>query len=106
MTLTSLTYEILVALADRDRHGYSTLKEIESLGGSSPSTGAMYLALHRMVSEGLLKEVPPPPDSDDARRRYYRITDRGRKAAKRESARLASLLARARAKNLLTEETA
>lgn len=106
MTITPLTYEILLALADQDRHGYSTLKEIERLGGSPPSTGAMYLALHRMVSEGLLQEVPAPANSDDARRRYYRITKRGRRAAERETARLAGLVARARLKNLLTEETA
>jgi len=104
--ITPLTYEILLALADEDRHGYGTIKEIERRGGSAPSTGALYLALHRMEAEGLVEETPAPPDNEDARRRYYRITERGMNTVERESTRLAGLVATARAKNLLTEETA
>jgi len=106
MDITPLTYEILLALADGDGHGYGILKDMESRGGSVPSTGAMYLALHRMVSEGLIEEAPPPADEDDARRRYYRITRRGRETARKESARLADLVARARCTGLLVEEPA
>lgn len=106
MEITPLAYEILLALADEDRHGYGVIKEIERRGGSAPSTGALYLALHRMEDEGLVEEVPAPPDNDDARRRYYRITERGRRSAERESTRLAALVATARSKKLLTEEPA
>jgi len=104
--VTPLTYEILLALADEDRHGYGMIKEIDERGGTAPSTGALYLALHRMESEGLVEETAAPPDNDDARRRYYRITERGRRAAERESARLASLVATARTKDLLGRERA
>lgn len=106
MDVTPLTYEILLALADEDRHGYGMIKEMEERGGAAPSTGALYLALHRMASEGLVEATDAPADNDDARRRYYRITERGRRAAERESARLASLVATARSKNLLGEERA
>jgi len=105
VNVTPLTYEILVALADEDHHGYGIIKEIEGCGGSVPSTGAMYLALRRMQAEGLIRDVPTPVDSD-ARRRYYRITDEGRSAAKRQSERLAKLLASARSKKLLEEDAA
>ncbi len=106
---TPLTYEILLALADQDLHGYGIIKEIEarSEASAAPSTGALYLALQRMESEGLVREAPSrPPGGDDRRRRYYRITKRGRAVAEEESTRLASLVAAAREKNLLGGETA
>lgn len=106
MEPTPLTYEILLALADENRHGYGAIKEIERRGGSAPSTGALYLALHRMEEQGLIEEAPAPPENEDARRRYYRITQRGRRVAEAESARLAALVATARSKDLLTGEPA
>ena len=106
-SLTPLTYQILLALADRDRHGYGIIKEIEGRAGrsSTPSTGALYLALQRMEVDGLVAEAPERPDSvdDDARRRYYRITARGRKLAREESVRRAAATS---AKKLLSEGTA
>lgn len=101
MRLTPLTYEILLVLAGEPGHGYGTLKEIELHGGPVPSTGALYMALHRMVGDGLLEEVPAPADAEDPRRRYYRVTPKGRAAAEEESRRLEGLLARARSKSLL-----
>jgi len=99
---TALTYDILLALADTDRHGYGIIKEIEQSGGSPPSTGALYLALQRMEGEGLIEEAPERPAEDvDARRRYHRITQRGREAAEQESIRLAALVSTARAKRVL-----
>ncbi len=101
---TPLTFQILVALADENRHGYGVIKEIEGRsGGPAPSTGALYLALQRMEAGGLIEEAPEPPgqESDDGRRRYYRITRAGRDVAEAESRRLAALVDTARAKNLL-----
>lgn len=102
--LTPLTYEILLALADDDRHGYGIIKEIEDRSGPSaaPSTGAMYLALKRMQREGLL-ELSDRVDPSDSRRRYYRLTAEGRDRAELESRRLESLVAAARSKRLLAE---
>ncbi|HEX9885072.1 MAG TPA: PadR family transcriptional regulator [Longimicrobiales bacterium] len=104
MSLTPLTFEILLALADEPRHGYGIIKEIEDRAGppSAPSTGALYLALQRMEGEGLIEEdVEARRRSSDARRRYYRVTELGRELAERESARLADLVAAARQKKLL-----
>jgi DNA-binding PadR family transcriptional regulator len=100
--MTPLTYEILLALADAERHGYGIIKELESrLGpGAAPSTGALYLALRRMELDGLIAEARARA-ADDARRRNYRITRAGRAAAIAESARLAALVKTARAKHLL-----
>lgn len=99
---TPLTYQVLLALADGERHGYGIIKEMEERdAGPAPSTGALYLALQRMEGDGLIEDAPAPDEDADARRRYYRITARGRAMAEAESARLAELVAAARAKNLL-----
>lgn len=107
MSLTPLTYDILLALADEPRHGYGIIKEIEHRSGTAaaPSTGALYLAIQRMEADGLLEEVPRPSAETDPRRRYYRLTESGREAARDESARMEALVARARAKHLLPQGT-
>ena len=103
-SLTPLSYQILLALAEQDRHGYGIIKDIESRGGedAAPSTGAMYLALQRMDAEGLIEDAPErPAGEDDARRRYYRITKHGRAMAELESRRLEALVEAARTRKLL-----
>lgn len=97
--LTPLTYEILLALADEDRHGYGIIKEIEQSTGEpmKSSTGTLYLAIERLEQEGLLEEQP----SGDARRRFYRLTSLGRDTAAAEAKRLATLLGVARGKKLV-----
>jgi DNA-binding PadR family transcriptional regulator len=99
------TFEILVALADRDRHGYSILQDIAARTGGqvrlSPST--LYSAVRRLLEDNLIEELDerPDPAHDDERRRYYRLTPQGRKIAMAEARRLERLLADARATGLL-----
>lgn len=102
--LTTFSYQILLSLADEDRHGYGIIKEIEERSGPGtvPSTGAMYLALQRMEEAGLVGEVVGSAEAD-SRRRYYRLTDKGRAAAREETARLAALLGAAVGKDLVTQ---
>jgi len=104
VSVTDLTYQILVALADRDRHGYGIIKEIEERAGkaSTPTTGALYLALQRMESDGLVAPAAKRPAGEDRRRRYYMLTPKGRRLAEAESHRLDALVAQARSKSLLT----
>lgn len=100
--MTPLTFDILLALADEDRHGYGIIKEIEERSGSeAPSTGAMYLALQRMEGDGLIERAPAAESSPDRRRRYYTLSAKGRAHAEAESMRLAELVASARSKKLL-----
>jgi DNA-binding PadR family transcriptional regulator len=103
--MTPLTYEILLALADEQRHGYGIIKELEArLGpGAAPSTGALYLALQRMEKNGLIEAAGVPAGSSDARRRYYQLSTEGRDRAEAESTRLVRLVASARSKGLLAE---
>ncbi len=104
--MTPLTFDILLALADGDLHGYGIIKEIEDRSGPSaaPSTGAMYLALQRMEGDGLIEHAPAEDASADRRRRYYSLSAKGRELAEAESVRLAHLVAAARHKKLLVSE--
>lgn len=101
-TLTPLTFHILLSLADHDLHGYGIIKEIQARAGpkAAPTTGALYLALHRMEGDGLVEADVDGPAGADSRRRYYALTPRGREAARQEAHRLAGLVAQAQAKNL------
>jgi DNA-binding PadR family transcriptional regulator len=100
-TLTPLSAAILFALADGASHGYAIIKEIEELtdGEMSPHTGSMYLALHRLLEDGLITESSVK--GEDARRRYYKLSDAGREAARFEARRLAQLVKVASAKRLI-----
>jgi DNA-binding PadR family transcriptional regulator len=98
------TFHILVALADRDRHGYSIMQEIgERTNGAvrlSPST--LYSAIKRLLEAGYIEELEerPDPAHDDERRRYYRLTKTGRRAAIEEARQWEKLLSDARSTGL------
>jgi len=99
--LSPLSAAILFALADGASHGYAIIKEIENItdGEMRLNTGYIYLALHRLLSDGLIAESKG--EGDDARRRYYKLTEAGRTAAKAEARRLAQLVRAASAKKLI-----
>lgn len=103
------TFQILVSLADCDRHGYSILLDIAQRTGDarsiSPST--LYSSIRRLLEGGLIEELDerPDPDEDDERRRYYRLTLLGRRVAGLEACRLERLLRDARSSGLLPKRT-
>lgn len=102
LPLTPVAFEILLALADEDLHGYAILQAVESrLSGLLPlRTGTLYRSLARLLDDGLIDEVEGDHTSDE-RRRYYRITAHGRAVAALEAERLAGQVAAARARKLL-----
>ena len=108
--LSAVAFEVMLSLADKERHGYEIMRDIEKRSGRTVHPGTLYRALSRLVEEGLLEELDerPAPDvpvpkvlKDDERRRYYELTTEGRWRAQREAERLAAQLRTARAKNLL-----
>jgi DNA-binding PadR family transcriptional regulator len=105
LPLTPLSFEILLALLDGERHGYAIMRVLQSrLSPTLPMrTGTLYRALQRLLDEGLIEKTGGG-DSDDERRRYYRIASRGRKIARAEAERLAHQVAAARAHRLLPED--
>ena len=108
LPLPTAVFHILVALADRDRHGYSIMQDVaERTGGKVRlSAGTLYSSIHRMLEGGLIEELrhSPDPDSQDERRRYYRVTPFGRRVAMAEARRLNELLNQARATGLIPKK--
>jgi DNA-binding PadR family transcriptional regulator len=104
LPLPTAVFHILIALADRDRHGYSIMQEVASRTGGKVqlSPGTLYSSIRRMLEQGLIEELreSPDPSSTDERRRYYRLTRFGRRAAAAEVARLDELVRQARATGL------
>lgn len=98
------SFQILVSLADGDRHGYSILQEVtertEGRQKLSPST--LYTTIRRLLDQGFIEESAAPSASNDERRRYYRLTGAGREVARAEARRLERLLESARASGLLS----
>jgi DNA-binding PadR family transcriptional regulator len=105
LPLTPVAFEIMLALADGERHGYSILQEVESrsAGAVSLHAGTLYRALARLLENDLIAELNESPDqsNSDERRRYYRLTTRGVAVARAEAGRLEGQLAAARTRRLL-----
>ena len=99
-------FHILLALADKERHGYEIMREVDerSEGKVRVGPGTLYGSIKRMLSDGLIEELEerPDPELDDERRRYYRLSDLGRRIAIAEAQRLERLVKSARSKKLLS----
>lgn len=98
-------FQILLALADEERHGYAIKREVADRTGGDVQLGpgTLYGSIKRMVASGLIEESDerPDPELDDERRRYYRVTSLGRQVAVAEARRMERLVRIARAKRLL-----
>src|SRR3954453_5890423 len=98
-------FEVLIALADGEKHGYAVLKEVarRTDGRVTLSPGTLYAIIRRFVSDGIVAESEERPHAalDDERRRYYRMTDFGRDVAHAEARRMERALGMARAKSLI-----
>ena len=92
LPLTPLWFNILLAIADQPLHGYAMIKEIEhrTKGGMSPATGTVYLALQRLLEDGLIAEAAGSGEESGGRkRRVYELTSLGRRVTALEAERVA-----------------
>jgi len=98
-------FQILLSLADDDRHGLGIMNDVlERTGGHMKLwPGMLYRNLAKLEQDGLVAEVDAPADAGTGggRPRFYRITSAGRRACGAEAARLASFVEAARRKKLL-----
>jgi DNA-binding PadR family transcriptional regulator len=106
LPLTPLAFQVLLALADTERHGYGIIREVDQRtdGLIRLRTGTLYTLLQRLLDEDLLEvsDARPDPDEDDERRKYYRLTALGRDVLAAEARRLESLISEARRKQIIT----
>jgi len=105
LPLTPAVFNILLALADSEKHGYAIMLEVEANtnGQVVMGPGTLYGSIKRMLKAGLIEEGDEraDPQMDDQRRKYYRLTNLGRRALRMEAERLASQVMVARTKNVL-----
>jgi DNA-binding PadR family transcriptional regulator len=110
VTLTPAVFQILLALADNERHGYGIMQEValRTGGATRLGPGTLYRSIKRLLADGLIGESDERPDPalDDERRRYYRLTPFGRSVARAEARRLDAVVRAARRKRLIGLEPA
>jgi DNA-binding PadR family transcriptional regulator len=126
LPLTPFAFQVLLALADGERHGYAIIKEVEERSGGSVRlrTGTLYTLLQRLLEEQLIGELGQtlglqdsrtptshttptgeagPAARADSRRRYYRLTALGDAVLRAEAQRLEGLIGDARRKHVLSD---
>jgi DNA-binding PadR family transcriptional regulator len=111
LPLTPAVFNILLALADGEKHGYGIMLEVEANtdGQVVMGPGTLYGSIKRMLQAGLIGESDTrvDPEMDDPRRRaYYRLTGLGQRVLALEAERLVSQVRVARAKSILANEAA
>jgi len=89
--LSEPVFLVLLSLAQQPRHGYSILKDVESISGGRVllSTGTLYGALQRLLEDVWIERVA---ESDTPRdRRTYKLSSRGRRNLQMETERMRHL---------------
>src|SRR5687768_2169723 len=96
LPLSPAVFNILLALADGEKHGYGIMLEIAAHTGGKLrlGPGTLYGSIKRLLEDGLIEESAerPDPAHDDERRRYYRLTEYGQRVAAAEATHLEELV--------------
>jgi DNA-binding PadR family transcriptional regulator len=106
LPLKPLVFQILLALADDERHGWSLVRDVQQRGGFRRiMPGNFYRTLRTMLAQGLIAEsrARPAAADDDERRRYFRLTSLGARVTEAEARRLEAVVLEARSKRLLAK---
>ena len=86
--LPAAAFQIMLALADGDLHGYAIMRQVEEQTGGRLrlGPGTLYGSMGRMMEAGLIRESDKrvDPEMDDERRIYYELTGTGRAALEAE----------------------
>jgi len=105
LPLKPLVFQVLMALADGERHGWALVRDAQQRGGFERiMPGNFYRTLRTMLGDGLIEEAGRPKgrtEADDERRRYFRLTTFGAEVAAAEARRLEAVVLEARSKRLL-----
>ena len=96
LPLTPIAFEILLAVAGGERHGYDILLAIEERtnGRLSPNPGTLYRAIDRLARTGLLDTVERLAGRE--KRKFFGLSALGRRVAVAEADRLADQVGAAR----------
>lgn len=102
LPLTPMALEILLALANGERHGYDVMLAIEERTGGrvSPNPGTLYRAIDRLARAGVIDAELRRTGRTELRR-VFRLSTFGTRVADAELARLADQVDAARSSRLL-----
>lgn len=96
LPLKPVDLELLLALADEERHGYGLVQAIAAHtdGLMQLDPGNLYRVVKRLLADGLVAEAGQrsAADAEGERRRYYRLTPLGGRVLAAELDRLRSLV--------------
>ena len=96
LPLKPVELQLLLALAEGERHGYALVQAITERtdGIITLEPGNLYRVIKRLLADGLVAESDrrAVPELDDERRRYYRITGLGGRVLSEEVRRLQTLV--------------
>ncbi len=96
LPLKPVDLEMLLALADTERHGYGLVQAIAAHtdGLVTLDPGNLYRVIKRLLADGLVAESGQreAAEARGERRRYYRITPLGRRVLAAELDRLRALV--------------
>lgn len=113
LPLKPLVFQVLLVLADGERHGWRLVRDLQQrTGGQRLLPGNLYRLLRSMMDEDLIAEHEPTrtlrtqaageTGANAERRRYFALTAFGRRVARAEAERLEQLVAESRRKQILT----
>ncbi len=102
--LRPVVFAILLALNEDALHGYAIMKAVNDRlrHRAIVGPGTLYRTLKELKEADLIARTGSPA-GEDSRRQYYRLTQGGRAAAAHEAARMAELVAAARAGRLIPQ---
>jgi DNA-binding PadR family transcriptional regulator len=96
LPLKPVDLELLLALADEERHGYGIVQAIaeHTAGLLTLDPGNLYRVIKRLLADGLVTEARErtTADANGERRRYYRLTALGGRVLAAELERLRALV--------------
>lgn len=106
--MTTRTLQILLALSEGPAHGYGVKQRVDGRTGGRVrlGSGTLYEAVHRLVEQAWIEEVPAPskePASGGPPRRFYALTPDGREALSDELRRMQEIVRYAQGRRLLPE---
>jgi DNA-binding PadR family transcriptional regulator len=107
LPLKPVVFDILLLLADGERHGWSLVRELEQrTGGPRMLPGNFYRVLKGLIAEiepsrAIRAQAMADTGGNAERRQYFALTKFGRDAARAEAHRLDALVTESRGKRLL-----
>jgi DNA-binding PadR family transcriptional regulator len=100
--MSPIWFQILLALADADRHGLAVMQDVLARTQSRMRLwpGMLYRNLQALEAEGFIEEVDGAGGPMAGSPRFFRLTPAGRRACAAEARCLASYVDTAREKRL------